>query len=80
MMASRAPCSHGSRGGWIGGKLCVTVGRFAEGGKLGGEEHEFGFFLVAMIWSALPLLWSVNVEKGREDAHSYSERGGRQRT
>lgn len=29
------------------------------------------FFLVVMVWSAIPLLISVNVERGREDAQKY---------
>ncbi|KAL5493009.1 ATG22_4 [Sanghuangporus weigelae] len=32
------------------------------------------FFLVTMIWSTLPLLWNVDVERGREDVQKYSER------
>ena len=30
------------------------------------------FFLVVMVWAAVPLLLSVNLEKGREDARSYA--------
>lgn len=30
------------------------------------------FFLVAMIWAAIPLLLLVDVEKGRVDAETYS--------
>lgn len=55
----------------------LVVGLIAD--ATGNIRYSF-FFLVAMIWSALPLLWSVNVEKGREDANSYSEREARQRT
>jgi MFS transporter, UMF1 family len=29
------------------------------------------FFLVVMIWSAVPVLRSVNVEQGRKDAREY---------
>ncbi len=30
------------------------------------------FFLVAMVWAAIPLLLLVDVEKGRDDAEAYS--------
>lgn len=29
------------------------------------------FFLCAMIWVAVPILWSVDVERGRKDAREY---------
>ncbi|KAL5513960.1 hypothetical protein ACEPAG_2721 [Sanghuangporus baumii] len=49
----------------------LVVGLIAD--ATGNIRYSF-FFLVAMIWSALPLLWNVNVERGREDAQKYSER------
>ena len=30
------------------------------------------FFLVLMIWLAVPILMSVNIERGRSDAQRYS--------
>ena len=36
------------------------------------------FFLVVMIWLAVPLLMSVDVQKGREDARVYDYRGSRE--
>ncbi|EMD31179.1 hypothetical protein CERSUDRAFT_119991 [Gelatoporia subvermispora B] len=32
------------------------------------------FFLIFMVWLAVPLLASVNIERGREDARQYSQR------
>ena len=29
------------------------------------------FFLVLMVWSAVPILLTVNIEKGRSDAKAY---------
>lgn len=29
------------------------------------------FFLVFMVWAAIPILMSVNVEQGRKDAQAY---------
>ncbi|OCB83906.1 autophagy-type protein 22 [Sanghuangporus baumii] len=49
----------------------LVVGLIAD--ATGNIRYSF-FFLVAMIWSALPLLWNVNMERGREDARKYSER------
>jgi UMF1 family MFS transporter len=34
------------------------------------------FFLVGMIWAAVPILWSVDVERGRGDAREYVYREG----
>ena len=36
------------------------------------------FFLVVMIWLAVPVLMSVDVQKGREDARVYVYRGSRE--
>ncbi|RDX45939.1 MFS general substrate transporter [Lentinus brumalis] len=33
------------------------------------------FFLVVMIWSAVPILMAVDVERGRDDAQRYTARG-----
>ena len=30
------------------------------------------FFLVFMMWTSMPLLWIVDVKKGREDAEDYA--------
>ena len=30
------------------------------------------FFLVLMVWLAIPVLWSVDVERGRIDAKTYA--------
>ncbi|KAL5480554.1 ATG22_3 [Sanghuangporus weigelae] len=49
----------------------LVIGLIAD--ATGNIRYSF-FFLVAMIWSALPLLWNVNMERGREDARKYSER------
>lgn len=35
------------------------------------------FFLVGMVWVAVPILGSVDVERGRRDAREYVYRGGR---
>jgi UMF1 family MFS transporter len=32
------------------------------------------FFLVFMIWAAVPVLMSVDVERGRKDAREYTYR------
>ncbi len=31
------------------------------------------FFLVGMVWAGRPILWFINVDKGREDARIYAE-------
>lgn len=46
----------------------LVVGLIAD--ATGNIRYAF-FFLVAMIWVALPLLMTVNVEKGRADADRY---------
>ena len=33
------------------------------------------FFLVVMVWLAVPILLSVNVERGRMDARNYHAEG-----
>jgi hypothetical protein len=33
------------------------------------------FFLVIMVWAAVPILASVDIQRGREDARIYSKRG-----
>lgn len=37
------------------------------------------FFLVFMVWLAVPALLSVDVEKGRKDARAYMDRSGMDR-
>ena len=32
------------------------------------------FFLVIMVWAAVPFLLSVDVERGRKDAREYREK------
>ncbi|EJC99549.1 autophagy-type protein 22 [Fomitiporia mediterranea MF3/22] len=49
----------------------LAVGLIAD--RTGNIRYAF-FFLVGMIWSAVPLLGSVNVERGREDAERYVQR------
>ncbi|KAI5116525.1 hypothetical protein M0805_000591 [Coniferiporia weirii] len=46
----------------------LVVGLIAD--ATGNIRYSF-FFLLAMVWSAVPLLVSVNVERGREDARRY---------
>ena len=46
----------------------LIVGLIAD--TTGNIRYAF-FFLVGMIWSAMPLLMSVDVERGRRDARGY---------
>jgi UMF1 family MFS transporter len=46
----------------------LIVGLIAD--ATGNIRYSF-FFLVFMIWSAVPVLMSVDVERGRQDARSY---------
>jgi UMF1 family MFS transporter len=46
----------------------LIVGLIADG--TGNIRYAF-FFLVSMIWLAVPILMSVDVEKGRNDARTY---------
>ncbi|KAI0755614.1 autophagy-type protein 22 [Fomes fomentarius] len=50
----------------------LIVGLIAD--TTGNIRYAF-FFLVAMIWSAVPILMSVDVERGREDAQRYTVLG-----
>ena len=50
----------------------LVVGLIAD--TTGNIRYAF-FFLVAMIWAAVPILMSVDVERGREDAHRYGSSG-----
>lgn len=52
----------------------LVVGLIAD--TTGNIRYAF-FFLVFMVWSAVPILLSINVEKGRKDAREYVYRGGR---
>jgi UMF1 family MFS transporter len=47
----------------------LVVGLIAD--MTGNIRYSF-FFLVFMVWAAIPILGSVNVEKGREDSAEYS--------
>ncbi|KAH9895720.1 MFS general substrate transporter [Cubamyces lactineus] len=47
----------------------LVVGLIAD--TTGNIRYAF-FFLVAMIWAAVPILMSVDVERGREDAQRYT--------
>ena len=49
----------------------LVVGLIAD---LTGNIRYGFFFVVFMIWLAVPLLLSVDVERGRTDAESYSYR------
>ena len=40
-------------------------------GDLTGNIRYAFLFLVGMIWIAVPILWSVDMEKGRMDARNY---------
>jgi len=51
----------------------LVVGVIAD---LTGNIRYAFLFLVAMIWIAVPLLWSVDIEKGRIDARNYVYREG----
>ena len=53
----------------------LIVGLIAD--MTGNIRYAF-FFLVVMIWLAVPLLMSVDVQKGREDARVYDYRGSRE--
>lgn len=46
----------------------LVVGVIAD--MTGNIRYAF-FFLTGMIWIAVPILWSVDVEKGRRDAREY---------
>ena len=46
----------------------LVVGVIAD---LTGNIRYAFLFLVAMIWIAVPILWSVDAEKGRIDARNY---------
>ncbi|KAI0654316.1 autophagy-type protein 22 [Cubamyces menziesii] len=50
----------------------LVVGLIAD--TTGNIRYAF-FFLVAMIWAAVPILMSVDVERGREDAQRYTSSG-----
>ena len=52
----------------------LIVGLIAD--TTGNIRYAF-FFLVAMIWSAVPILMAVDVERGREDAQRYISLGSR---
>ncbi|RPD69994.1 MFS general substrate transporter [Lentinus tigrinus ALCF2SS1-7] len=52
----------------------LIVGLIAD--TTGNIRYAF-FFLVFMIWSAVPILMSVNVERGRDDAQRYTATGQR---
>ncbi|RPD54615.1 MFS general substrate transporter [Lentinus tigrinus ALCF2SS1-6] len=52
----------------------LIVGLIAD--TTGNIRYAF-FFLVFMIWSAVPILMSVNVERGRDDAQRYTASGQR---
>ncbi len=47
----------------------LVVGLIAD--VTGNIRYAF-FFLVFMIWSAVPILMAVDVERGREDAQRYT--------
>jgi len=49
----------------------LVVGLIAD---LTGNIRYGFFFVVFMIWLAIPLLLGVDVERGRDDAESYSYR------
>lgn len=53
----------------------LIVGLIAD--MTGNIRYAF-FFLVVMIWLAVPVLMSVDVQKGREDARVYEYRGSRE--
>lgn len=46
----------------------LVVGLIAD--TTGNIRYAF-FFLVFMVWAAVPVLLSINVDRGREDARSY---------
>ena len=50
----------------------LVVGLIAD--ATGNIRYAF-FFLVVMIWSAVPILMTVDVERGREDAQRYTALG-----
>lgn len=52
----------------------LVVGLIAD--TTGNIRYAF-FFLVLMVWSAVPILLMVDIEKGRTDAKSYVYRGRR---
>jgi len=47
----------------------LIVGLIAD--STGNIRYAF-FFLVVMVWLAVPVLWSVDVERGRIDAQTYA--------
>ena len=47
----------------------LIVGLIAD--STGNIRYAF-FFLVLMVWLAIPVLWSVDVERGRMDAKTYA--------
>lgn len=51
----------------------LAVGLIAD---LTGNIRYGFFFIVFMIWLAVPILLSVDVERGRADVDSYSYRAG----
>lgn len=51
----------------------LVVGVIAD---LTGNIRYAFFFLVGMIWVAVPILWSVDVERGKKDAREYVYREG----
>ncbi|KIJ91754.1 hypothetical protein K443DRAFT_471088 [Laccaria amethystina LaAM-08-1] len=53
----------------------LVVGLIAD--MTGNIRYAF-FFLVVMIWLAVPVLMSVDVQRGREDARAYDYRGSRE--
>jgi UMF1 family MFS transporter len=61
--------SHGSQSSSFLGPLLVGI--IAD--LTGNIRYSF-FFLVAMIWIAVPILVGVNVDRGRKDARGYVQR------
>lgn len=50
----------------------LVVGLIAD--TTGNIRYSF-FFLVIMIWLAVPILLSIDIERGRQDAQKYTYRG-----
>ena len=50
----------------------LIVGLIAD--TTGNIRYAF-FFLIFMVWAAVPLLSAINVERGRRDAASYRFKG-----
>lgn len=63
-------CAHTFQSSSFVGPL--VVGLIAD--TTGNIRYAF-FFLVLMIWAAVPVLMAVDVERGREDAQRYAARG-----